>query len=65
METISVLCPKKLVGWDMGRCWCTVFFGKLIAAQLVKILLAFMEPEGSLPSSEEPTNVLYPEPVLN
>jgi len=33
----------------------TVFFEKLIVTQLVKKYPPFMEPEGSLPCSQEPS----------
>jgi hypothetical protein len=35
---------------------------KLIAAQLVKKIPAFMEPDGSLPFSEEPATGPYSKP---
>lgn len=38
-------------------------FEKLIVAQLVKIFLAFMKPEGSSPCSEYPAAGSRPEPV--
>jgi hypothetical protein len=44
--------------------WCGILFEKMIITQLVKkILLFFMEPEGSLPCSEKPATGTYPEPA--
>jgi hypothetical protein len=42
--------------------WSIDLLGKLIIAQTVKKFTTFMEPEGSLPCSQQPTNEPYPEP---
>jgi hypothetical protein len=40
---------------------CSRVLEKLVVTQLVEKLLAFMEPEGSLPCSQEPVPGSYPE----
>jgi hypothetical protein len=42
--------------------WSRVLLEKLTGRQLVRNSLHFMEPEGSLPHSKEPSTCPYPEP---
>jgi hypothetical protein len=41
--------------------WSKIFFEKLIVTQLDKKFTPFMEPEGSLPCSQQPATCPYPE----
>jgi hypothetical protein len=43
--------------------WCRILVQKLIIAQLVKKLLAFIEPEYLLPCLQNQVIEPYPEPV--
>jgi hypothetical protein len=43
--------------------WCRIFFEKLTVSQLVKQPTFFMEPKGSLLSSQKPAPGPYPEPA--
>jgi hypothetical protein len=44
--------------------WCRMLFEKLIATQLIKKHPAFfMDPQGSLPRSQKPATIPYPEPA--
>jgi hypothetical protein len=42
--------------------WSKVILEKLIVAQLLKKFSTFLEPDGSLPCSQEPATGSYPEP---
>jgi hypothetical protein len=42
--------------------WSRTVHGKLIVTHLVKNVPAFIEPEGSVPSSQQPIAETYPEP---
>jgi len=43
--------------------WSRILLEKVTGSQLVKKFLHFMEPEGSLPQSQVPSNFPYPEPA--
>jgi hypothetical protein len=57
-ETKNNVCLQQvLTPWSRG------FLEKLTVSQLVKKFPHFMEPEGSLPHSQEPATCPYPEPA--
>jgi len=59
----SVIFPENLFqNWGCVLQSVTSYQGNMVAAQLDKKVLYFMEPEGSLQSMQEAVTFLYPEP---